>query len=109
MLGQWIKILRYLSSLLYEKLVLSDLRDIQSNNDTEFEMWCAFVVDVVKTYYRHSTAILVMKDLITNFQDQMSDRNHTEIFSLLPPYYHSLILIFNKAQQNFANYSKPII
>ena len=72
-------------------------------------MWCAFVVDIVKTYYRHSTAILVMKDLFTNFQDRMSDRNHTEIFSLLPPYYHSLILIFNKAQQNFANYSKPII
>ena len=25
-----------------------------------------------------------MNDLITNFQDRMSDRNHTEIFALLP-------------------------
>ena len=28
-----------------------------------------------------------MSDLITNFQDRMSDRNHTEIFALLPSTY----------------------
>ena len=37
-----------------------------------------------ETYYRGSIAIQVMNDLITNFQDRMSDRNHTEIFTLLP-------------------------
>ena len=33
-----------------------------------------------ETYYRRSVAIPVMNDLITIFQDRMSDRNHKEIF-----------------------------
>ena len=37
-----------------------------------------------ETYYRRSIAIPVMNDLVTNFQDRMSNRNHTEIFALLP-------------------------
>ena len=37
-----------------------------------------------ETYYQRSIAIPVMNDLITNLQDRMSDRNHTEIFALLP-------------------------
>ena len=37
-----------------------------------------------ETYYRRSIAIPVMNDLITNLQDRMSERNHTEIFALLP-------------------------
>ena len=37
-----------------------------------------------ETYYRRSIAISVMNDLITNLQDGMSARNHTEIFALLP-------------------------
>ena len=37
-----------------------------------------------ETYYRRSIAIPVINDLITNFQDGISDRNHTEIFALLP-------------------------
>ena len=75
-------------------------------------MWFAFAVDMAKslglepslpraarcwsryrnnvpgedseTYYRRSIAIPVINDLITNFQDRMSDRNHTKIFALLP-------------------------
>ena len=31
-----------------------------------------------------SIATPIMNDLITNFQDRLSDRNHTEIFALLP-------------------------
>ena len=92
--------------------VLSDLRDIQSNIDAEFKVWFTFAVEMAKTvvvepslpraarcwsryrnnvpgedsetYYRRSIAIPVMNDLITNLQDRMSDRNHTEIFALLP-------------------------
>ena len=92
--------------------VLRVLRDIQLNIDTEFKVWLTFAVDMAKsvgvepslprtarcwsryrnnvpgedseTYYRRSIAIPVMNDLITNFRDQMSDRNHTEIFALLP-------------------------
>ena len=92
--------------------VLSKLWDIQSNIDTEFKVWFTFAVDMAKsvvvepsfpwtarcwsryrnkvpgedseTYYRRSIAIPVMNDAITNFQDRMSDRNHTEIFALLP-------------------------
>ena len=92
--------------------VLSDLRDIQSNTDVEFKVWFTFAVEMAKTvvvepslpraarcwsryrnnvpgedsetYYRRSIAIPVMNDLITNLQDRMSDRNHTEIFALLP-------------------------
>ena len=52
--------------------VLSQLRDIQSNIDTEFRVW-----------------LPVVNDLISNFQDRISDRNHTEIFSLLPSIYLS--------------------
>ena len=90
---------------------LSDLRDIQSNIDTEFKVQFTFAVDMAKsvdletslpstarccrrysnnipgedseTYYQDSIAIPVMNDLIINFQDQVSDRNHTEIFALL--------------------------
>ena len=92
--------------------VLSDLQGIQSNIDTEFKVWFTFAVDMAKsvgaepslprtarcwsrchnnvpgkdseTYYRRSIIIPVMNDLITNFQDRMLDRNHTEIFALLP-------------------------
>ena len=88
-----------------------DLRDIQSNIDTEFKVQFTFAVDMAKsvdvetslpstarccrrysnnipgedseTYYQDSIAIPVMNDLIINFQDQVSDRNHTEIFALL--------------------------
>ena len=91
--------------------VLSDLRDIQSNIDTEFKVQFTFAVDMAKsvdvetsfpstarcckrysnnipgedseTYYQDSIAIPVMNDLIINFQDRVSDRNHTEIFALL--------------------------
>ena len=90
---------------------LSDLRDIQSNIDTEFKVQFTFAVDMAKsvdvetslpstarccrrysnnipgedseTYFQDSIAIPVMNDLIINFQDQVSDRNHTEIFALL--------------------------
>ena len=90
---------------------LSDLRDIQSNIDTEFKVQFTFAVDMAKsvgvetslpstarccrrygnnipgedseTYNQDSIAIPVMNDLIINFQDQVSDRNHTEIFALL--------------------------
>ena len=37
-----------------------------------------------ETYCRRSIAMPVMNDLITFFQDRLSDRNHTEIFALLP-------------------------
>ena len=37
-----------------------------------------------ETYYQRSIAISVINDLIRNFQDRMSDRNHTNIFALLP-------------------------
>ena len=37
-----------------------------------------------ETFYRCSIAISVMNDLITNLQDGMSVRNHTEILALLP-------------------------
>ena len=91
---------------------MSDLRGIQSNIDNEFKVWFSFAVDMAKsvgvepslsrtarywsryrnnvpgedseTYYRRSVAIPVMNDVVTNFQDRMSDRNHTEIFALLP-------------------------
>ena len=90
---------------------LSDLRDIQSNIDTEFKVQFTFAVDMAKsvgvetslpstarccrrygnnipgedseTYNQDSIAIPVMNDLIINFQDRVSDRNHTEIFALL--------------------------
>ena len=92
--------------------VLSQLRDIQSNIDTEFRVWFTLAVNMARsvglepslprtarcwsryrnnvpgedseTYYRRSTAMPVVNDLITNFQDRISDRNHTEIFSLPP-------------------------
>ena len=87
--------------------VLSDLWDMQSNIDTEFKVWFTFAVNMTKsvgvepslprtarcwsryrnnvpgenseTCHRRSIVIPVMNDLITNFQDRMSDRNHTEI------------------------------
>ena len=80
-----------------------DLRDIQSNIDTEFKVQFTFAVDMAKsvgvetslpstarccrrygnnipgedseTYNQDSIAIPVMNDLIINFQDQVSDRN----------------------------------
>lgn len=89
-----------------------DLQDIQSNIDVEFKLWFTFAVDIAKSvgaepslprkarcwsryrnnvpgedsekYYRHSSAIPVMNELSTNFQDRMSNRNHTAIFALLP-------------------------
>ena len=89
-----------------------DLRDIQLNIDAEFNVWFTFPADISKsvgvepslprkarywsrygnnvpgedseTYYRRSSAIPVMNNLSTNFQDRMSNRNHTEIFALLP-------------------------
>ena len=92
--------------------VLSDLRDIQSNIDTEFKVWFTLAVDIAmsvgvepissrtsrccgrycnnvpgednETYYRRSIVIPVMNDLIKNFQDRISDRNPAEIFVLLP-------------------------
>ena len=92
--------------------VMSDLLGVQSNIDTEFKVWFTFVVDMAKsirvepslprtarcwschgnnvsgedseTYYQRPITIPVMNDLITNFEDRMSDRNHTEIFALLP-------------------------
>ena len=92
--------------------VLSDLWDIQSNIDTEFKVWFTFAVNMTKSVgvepslprtarcwsryrnnvpgedselcHRRSIVIPVMNDLITNFQDQMSGRNHTEIYALLP-------------------------
>ena len=48
-----------------------------------------------ETYYRGSIAIQVMNDLITNFQDRMSDRNHTEIFTLLPSLFSKHSNTFN--------------
>ena len=59
-----------------------------------------------ETCHRRSIVIPAMNDLITNFQDQMSGRNHTEIYALLPSIVYPLISILNKAQQNFTNYSK---
>ena len=47
-----------------------------------------------------------MNDLITNHQDRMSDRNHTEIFALLPSIGLSPDFNIEQAQQNFTNYSK---
>ena len=89
-----------------------DLRDIQSNIDAKFKVWFMFAADIEKsvcvepslprkvtcwsryhnnvpgedseTYYRRSSAVPVMNDLSTIFQDRMSNRNHTEIFALLP-------------------------
>ena len=93
-------------------VVMSDLLGIQSNIDTEFKVWFTFIVDMAKSiraepsltrtgrcwschrnnvsgedsemYCQRSITIAVMNDLITNFEDRMSDRNHTEIFALLP-------------------------
>ena len=96
---------------------MSDLLGIQSNINTEFKVWFTFAVDMAKsvgvkpslprtarcwsryrnnvpgedseTYYQRSIAIPVLNDLIKNFLDRMSDRNHTEIFALLPSIYLS--------------------
>ena len=59
-----------------------------------------------ETYYRRSIAISVMNDLITNLQDGMSARNHTEYLLYCHQFVYPLISILNKAQQNFTNYSK---
>ena len=39
--------------------------------------------------YQRSIAIPVTLDLMTNFQDRMSDKNDTEMFALLPSIYLS--------------------
>ena len=92
--------------------VLIDLLVIQLNTDTELKVWFTFAVDMAKsvgvepslprtatswsrccnnvpgedseTYYRRSIAIPVINNLITDFEDRMSDRNHTKILALLP-------------------------
>ena len=92
--------------------VLNDLKKTKTNITEEFKLWFQFAVDMAKSvgvspsvpriakcwsrfrnnvpsedhesYYRRAIAIPLMNALITNLGDRMEDRNHTELFSLLP-------------------------
>ena len=61
---------------------------VESEKPRAAKYWSRFRDNVPSTdcesYYRWSVAVHVMANLINNLEDRMIDRNHTEIFGLLP-------------------------
>lgn len=92
--------------------VINDLRETKNNIDEEFHHWYEMACEMAKSvgvmpseprlakcwsryrnnvpsedcesYYRRSIGVPVMDALIINLYDRMADRNHTDLFTLLP-------------------------
>ena len=97
------------------KQVLKGLEKIKSNITEEFKLWFQFSFDMAvsvgvspsipqiakcwsqfrnnmssednESYYRQATGVPVINVLITNLDDRIADKNHTELFSLLSTVY----------------------
>ena len=92
--------------------ILNNLKKTKTNITEELKLWLQFAADMAKSvgvspsepriviywsrfrnnvpsedhesYYLRAFAIPLMNALIANLGDHMEDRNHTELFSLVP-------------------------